>query len=80
MAEDTIGKSIEKGNFIESKEFNMRVEREKAREGRISLTTSKRIILTIVVIALLMSLSFIIFQIYNPVIKGTVYDENKSPL
>jgi len=40
----------------------------------------KKTILIIVIIALLTSLFFAIFQIYNPVINGTVFDENKNSL
>ncbi len=40
----------------------------------------RKTILIIVIIALLISLFFAIFQIYNPVIKGTVFDESKNPL
>ncbi len=40
----------------------------------------KKTIIIIVIIALLTSLFFVIFQTYNPVIKGTVFDENKNSL
>jgi ABC-type amino acid transport substrate-binding protein len=40
----------------------------------------KKTILIIVIIALLTSLFFAIFQIYNPVINGTVFDKSKNPL
>jgi ABC-type amino acid transport substrate-binding protein len=40
----------------------------------------KKPVLIIVIIALLISLFFAIFQIYNPVINGTVFDESKNPL
>jgi ABC-type amino acid transport substrate-binding protein len=40
----------------------------------------KKTILIIVIIALLTSLFFAIFQANNPAIKGTVFDENKNPL
>jgi len=40
----------------------------------------KKVIIIIVIIALLASLFFVIFQAYNPAIKGTVFDENKDPL
>jgi len=40
----------------------------------------RKTILIIVIIALLISLFFATFQIYNPVIKGTVFDESKNPI
>jgi len=42
--------------------------------------TYRKTILIVVIIALLISLFFATFQIYNPVIKGTVFDESKNPL
>ncbi len=40
----------------------------------------KKTIIIIVIIALLISLFFATFQIYNPVIKGTVFDKSKNPI